>query len=225
MAKPINNNNVNHNHQETASAHDDVHHQRAPVVRQSASEFASRTTIHGLSYLGERHTSNARRCVWLLLVLVSLTGLVYYITASILSFYDYDSNISYSTVTETKITFPAVTFCSKNTIKRSSLFERYPQMAEHIKAVQYRSMSVDYDVERHSNSSFNVTAYEQQLYWDFVERTSPNLNDIFVECRVANEVVNCDDFIHPLMTYEGICFTFQQYTSLSSQNGTIDVMT
>ena len=81
-------------------------------------------------------------------------------------------------------------------------------MAEHIKAVQYRSMSVDYDEERHSNSSFNVTAYEQQLYWDFVERTSPNLNDIFVECRVANEVVNCDDFIHPLMTYEGICFTF-----------------
>ena len=80
---------------------------RRSIIR----EYALNTSTHGL--FGIARSRSKHNCIfWTITFLISTSIMLYFVTESIKSYFEYASTTSVSIVVERTQTFPAVTFCN-----------------------------------------------------------------------------------------------------------------
>lgn len=47
-----------------------------------------------------------------------------------------------------------------------------------------------------------------ELIYEIIEDMAPNLGYVVQECRWQQKKINCSEYITPILTSEGLCFTF-----------------
>ena len=187
-------------------------------VKQRLNAYLDGSTIHGLSHLSTSQHGNAvtcRRCVWFVIVAASIALTTVWIYNSVMGYYDYESTISYSIERADRLAFPAVTICSKNPHQRSPIETLLSSSAASYESALYGFFGVPHPLTPNFTSILGVK------YQEMFEQTSPTLDDIFLQCRIRYQLVECRDYIKLTYMLNGLCYTFQHY-EIVQQNGTVD---
>lgn len=134
-------------------------------------DFSSYTTLHGLHFLFDSH-STIRRLIWIVLLLVCISVLV-------VQFQDnwrkYTSNMSVSSremVKADSLVFPAVTICNQNMMRKSKIKGKdaqiYLDRMDYLKAnfLSLANVSSSFDVEKAVlESGHNISDMIKMCYW------------------------------------------------------------
>ncbi|XP_041464799.1 amiloride-sensitive sodium channel subunit alpha-like isoform X1 [Lytechinus variegatus] len=199
------------------------------TITRAAHEFGDETTLHGLRYLIVRGHLLFRLC-WLAILILAFALLV--IQAKIV-YEDFQSS-PYSTkmdiVPEMTKTFPAVTVCNDNKIRRSRLYNtKYQGLID----IDDGEVSVNETGSTTDRESDNVWAsvtgdYDWQGFYsasmaddfsDFINVVSPSraelsdyghtLEDFVIQCTYNQRTCNLStDFTVLQNRHYGNCFTF-----------------
>ncbi|KAJ2943106.1 hypothetical protein O0L34_g18796 [Tuta absoluta] len=199
------------------------------VVKVLITEYSSNSSIHGLKYIGDRDRTIAEKVFWLSVFLccTSFCGLMiwrvwwkWYESPLIVSFTE-------SMVPVTEIPFPAMTICPQT----KSLQRRF-NFTEHYHKLGARRLF-------NESSADDWTTEERNLYEDVsllcesyfpagdgrkfssgsdilknLMKVSPNITDIFKPCAYRGRYnITCDTYFSPILTEEGICFTFNSVSA------------
>ncbi|XP_020912339.1 acid-sensing ion channel 2-like [Exaiptasia diaphana] len=98
----------------------DMSHSRKPSLRSYLQDFSGYTTLHGLSFVFGSG-GIIRRVVWMLLVLGGVGICTKQLIVSFQKLQDHEHVISKDIIPESKLTFPAVTICNINMMKKSRI--------------------------------------------------------------------------------------------------------
>ena len=91
-----------------------------PTWKHMTADFLSSSTIHGLNHLtGTKH--GIARAVWLVLVLFHLVYLTYYLSGNVKKLMAYDTVVSTRLQHSKTLSFPAITICNKNNVRKSKI--------------------------------------------------------------------------------------------------------
>ena len=184
------------------------------ATRERLSAYLSESSVHGVAYLAKRDTSGARRCVWLLIILAGFTLLSYMIVQSARDYYKFESTISFSREQQDSLPFPAVTFCNKNTARKTPTVRIFGDQASIQQEGHYSSFSIPYNI-----TGWNVSRVSSHKHYDLVSQLVPQVNDTFLQCRISHQLVNCADYVVTFNSNQGICYTFQSYEHVQRNGG------
>ncbi|XP_035679934.1 uncharacterized protein LOC118418202 [Branchiostoma floridae] len=94
--------------------------QRKKDIKTMTKEFCTTTTAHGVSRVAEANTTRSR-VIWTI-ILVTCTALFVYQSAILIkSYFEYPVNVDIKVVDSKKLTFPSVTVCNNNRLRKSML--------------------------------------------------------------------------------------------------------
>ncbi|KAK3741177.1 hypothetical protein QZH41_012624 [Actinostola sp. cb2023] len=88
--------------------------------RQLLRDFSDSSTLHGFQFVVKSH-STSRRLIWLGLMLTGFGALLNQLIVSSGKLMDYKHVIAKESIFSEKLTFPAVTFCNINMMKKSKI--------------------------------------------------------------------------------------------------------
>lgn len=158
--------------------------------------FAGRCTLHGIGHVFLVGPLTPRRAAWAAAVLAAL-GIVLYQVAERVQYYaGYDHVTALDEGEGRRLTFPAVSFCNVNSIRRSRL------TPNDLHWVGRELLGVELS---------DYPAYGRALGWpdpeaartfpsrsfnlrEFVDRTSHGLEDMLLECRFGNRPCGARNF-------------------------------
>ncbi|CAF4034345.1 unnamed protein product, partial [Adineta steineri] len=79
-------------------------------------EFSLNTTAHGLPSIARSHSIH-NRVFWILSSLVFLGAMIYFVTESIIAYFQYSTQTSITVIVEWPQAFPAVTICNYSPLR------------------------------------------------------------------------------------------------------------
>ncbi|XP_072397277.1 pickpocket protein 28-like [Diabrotica undecimpunctata] len=178
-------------------------------LKDHLKEYCRYTSIHGLKYLGETKTV-AERVWWVISICLSICFCSYMIYQIIYKYIHYPVIVTFS-MKETrlqKIPFPAVTICprakiSQDYLNLTDIFERkyngLPITENEKKGISMASQICEFYPP---TEKFNVSNAE---FYDFLLQSR---TELFTYCYYLGVVENCSEIFTPIITEEGICYSF-----------------
>ena len=187
------------NKKEAPDSHQNLHSRRS-IIR----EFALNTSTHAVPGIARSQTVS-NRIFWTVSFLSFTAVMLYFVTQSIISYFDYPTQTVTSIVAQRTQTFPAVTFCNYSPL-RYDLF---------IGPLTNYSASKNFTL---SNDSRLYTAQEVQLILNFIIDEINMGNDItkyffsldamMISCQYNGYSCNASDFLSFVSIHYGFCYTF-----------------
>ena len=190
------------------------------------SDYASRTSIHGIQYLGDGEGHWFEKVFWMIVFVISFSGCSYLIKETYDKWLTSPVIVSFEerSTPVWKIPFPAVTICSEtkaqsDLVNISKLFAEtrncrddhceYPDISDDdIKKLEALYQVCDYHFEP---NRFRLTS-TAKLAGDECLKQLENItmpqDEMFTACRWRGErMTDCQKFTK-VITEEGICYTF-----------------
>ena len=182
--------------------------QRKQPMKSNLNRFFGETSLHGVRYLADADVPVFRKVVWAICILAAFAYFLMVFTLSVQDYLMYHSVISEKVhVAKDGIAFPAITFCTVNKIKNSTIYELFPELTPYM-AISRR----DYMTSNFSRGHLYVQQMRAYGLWELFLQTAPAISDTFVQCRVQRVIVNCADYLTLTLWREGNCYTFNGYT-------------
>lgn len=180
----------------------------------SLEEFASTSTLHGISHIFCHGHYTIRNFLWTVAFVGSLAFLIHICAERVDYYFQYPHATTLEEETLPNLTFPAVTICNINRFRFSQLsghdlywageFLGFLDSYERIAATKE---SADAEVLELVGKKLNQSKRERNLPFDFKElhdRAGHQMSEMLVECKFGNESCRADDFktvsLHPLLS-------------------------
>ncbi|XP_035700288.1 uncharacterized protein LOC118432775 [Branchiostoma floridae] len=97
-----------------------IKEQRKKDIKTMTKEFCTTTTAHGISRVADADTVRSRM-IWTAILITCITLFVYQAAILIKAYFEYPVNVDIKVVDNNKLTFPSVTVCNNNRLRRSML--------------------------------------------------------------------------------------------------------
>ncbi|CAH1241300.1 ASIC2 [Branchiostoma lanceolatum] len=97
-----------------------IKEQRKKDIKTMTKEFCSTTTAHGVSRVVEADTTRSR-IIWTAILVTCITLFVYQAAILIKAYFEYPVNVDIKVVDNKRLTFPSVTVCNNNRLRKSML--------------------------------------------------------------------------------------------------------
>ncbi|XP_056641252.1 pickpocket protein 28-like [Diorhabda sublineata] len=178
-------------------------------VKGYIKEYCNHTSIHGFKYLVEERTI-IERVWWVIFIFISICLCGTMIYQIIYKYINYPLIVTFS-MKETqlqKLPFPAITVCPRAKISQSYLnFTEYFQR-------KYNQLPVSIDEEKKVNLASTICDFypnnstdvaDDNDFYDFLLKSRV---DIFYYCQYQGVEINCTQMFTPILTEEGICYSF-----------------
>ena len=141
-------------------------------VRRTCKSYASKSTVHGLSYLSDDDTSGFEKCLWGFIIILGLALTTFQL---VLLFDEWEDSPLITTLNTSfypidEIQFPQVTICPQGSV--NNLVERvlFKQLTEYIKLNSFQS--------KRENTPWNLTQEEvMNGIQHFLEDMYPKVKD------------------------------------------------
>ena len=156
-------------------------------ILNTAKEYASATTIHGLSYIASPEHPTAARIFWVLVVIMALSSTTFQMLSLRAQWEEQPVITNLETIAWPieDIEFPAVTICpqgSVNGIVENVLFNQLREYVRNKEHAYRGKRSISQDTASHlnenANGSWNVTYEEMMLQIeDFMRDVYPGAKD------------------------------------------------
>ncbi|XP_018572878.2 pickpocket protein 28-like [Anoplophora glabripennis] len=179
-------------------------------------EYCREGTLHGVKYLGEKRTF-IEKLWWAISMAVAL----YLCVTLILKTYEKWERSPVIVTFATKetpnlmIPFPSVTICpDTKSLPGKYNYTKYYRMLRENKTLEpdmekkfgYLSLLCD------RKNEINYADLKDQLagnqLFDFIDEVSPKFSDMISECKFMGVEENCTELFFPIITDEGLCYTF-----------------
>ncbi|KAL1122769.1 hypothetical protein AAG570_003096 [Ranatra chinensis] len=187
-------------------------------VKEHVHDYCSKTSIHGIKYVGERDRPRAERLWWTVMLVLAASGSGYNIhkiwrkwTTSpvIVTFAERSTPVW-------QVPFPAVTICPQ-VKSRATIFNFTDVYSKLVSGTELPTVNRTLlsDAAKVSlvctpkvevKNSTEETVDESVI--DFLIKVAPKLEDALNLCKWNNLNIKCEKIFKPLMTEEGICYTF-----------------
>ncbi|XP_049771508.1 pickpocket protein 28-like [Schistocerca cancellata] len=174
------------------------------------SEYCRNTSIHGLRYVGEVGRPAAERFLWLMLFGLSL-GVCSKLINNVWIKWDRSPVIvtfAESSTPVWQVPFPAVTICSE-TKSRQSVFnftDAYNNEANLTEEEQRMYSDVSLVCDAHVYNKGDLFTNYSTV--EFLKEVAPPFDEMMFIVKWKNRVVNASDLFKPLITEEGLCYSF-----------------
>ncbi|XP_037686810.1 acid-sensing ion channel 5 [Choloepus didactylus] len=171
-------------------------------------DFAISTTFHGIHNI-VRNRSKARKAIWVVVVLGSVSLLVWQIYSRLVNYFTWPTTTSVEVQYVEKMEFPAVTFCNLNRFQTDAVAKfgvivflwNIVSKVLHIPEIKTNSTgrkeAIDF-LANHQNFSITEFVKENGFYLS---------NNTLLECDFFGKPCGPKDFAHVFTEY-GNCFTF-----------------
>lgn len=166
-------------------------------------EFASSSTLHGISHIFHHGRYTARNFLWTMAFLASLGFLFYVYTDRVEFYFQYPHATRLEEKTVHSMIFPAVTICNVNILRFSEIsgqdlywageFLGFLDSSDKIVAPQ----KADAEVVKVLSQKLQQSKGERNLPFDFGEfhdRAGHQMDQMLIKCRFGNESCNANDF-------------------------------
>ncbi|XP_077990153.1 acid-sensing ion channel 2-like [Glandiceps talaboti] len=176
--------------------------------------FSKEISVGGVKYIGEPSIGIIRRLFWLLVVLTGFAALSYQISNSVTSYRSYLSNTNQDVIYTTSLTFPAVTVCNFNEMKKSLVDELYGDGVTTLIDAMYPTIVAEHlpNFTNYNYEGFDMAAFMDSLAhpidemvthctWKEVECTSHNFTKVYTD--------------------DGVCYTFNALSTADAEPLTV----
>ncbi|XP_048582225.1 acid-sensing ion channel 3 isoform X2 [Nematostella vectensis] len=175
---------------------EDIRQKRKKLI----SEFSGYTTLHGLHFLIDSG-SLFRKVFWMILLLVMFTCFFIQLVESYKRLKEYGSNLSKGVESPEEVTFPAITICNQNMMRKSLVMGTDAQKYLDGQDI----MKIKLGAAQFSNESFEV---------DKMVREKGHLfESMLFECSFAGATCTPENFTTLLSFTRGLCYTFNSGTN------------
>jgi hypothetical protein len=177
---------------------------RPPRRRSIIREFALNTTTHGLPSIARSQSKH--NCIFWSVSTVIFTGImIFFVTQTIINYFQYPTQMSVSIGVERSQTFPAVTFCNYAPARFDRLIGSF---------FNYTNGTFTFTPDQVvSLQQFLVDTYNAG---ESVNEYFFSLDVMLINCSYNGEICTADDFISFLSSVRGRCFTFNAKTKTSN---------
>lgn len=172
----------------------------------SCQQFSEETTFHGLRFVLKRKALFVRRALWALFVGACVSICLWQISNAISQYFQYDTVNSISIQRHVALRFPAITVCNVNQVRQSFADSFGPQVAYGLQLYLYSSFA-QLDNGFDSGSLNALGGALNMTFHDFLMSAHHNASSTFLDCY-HNEDFNCLDYVKPVRTAKGMCYTF-----------------
>jgi hypothetical protein len=182
-----------------------------PRRRSIVREFALNASTHGL--LGIARSQSKHNCLFWTIAFLIFTGtMIYFVTETIKSYFEYATTTSVSIVVERTQTFPAVTFCNYAPV-------RYDRIIEPL--LNYTNSTNSALIN--DSSAFTLQqAYDLGAYLSYMLGTNNSIDEYYfsidtmlISCSYNDQTCTANDFSSFLSSMHGRCYTFNAKTKNS----------
>ncbi|XP_010812142.2 acid-sensing ion channel 5 [Bos taurus] len=180
-------------------------------------DFAISTSFHGVHNI-VRNPSRIRKVIWLLVVLGSISLLVWQVYSRLVNYFRWPTTTSMEVQYVEKIEFPAVTFCNLNRFQAGAaatfgiIFFLWNIVSKvlHLQEISTNSTGSKEAIDfLASERNFSIT--------EFVKENGFYLNSsTLLECEFFGKPCGPEDFAHVFTEY-GNCFTFNHGENIQAK--------
>ncbi|XP_072382227.1 pickpocket protein 28-like [Diabrotica undecimpunctata] len=187
-------------------------------LRRYFRDYCDNSSIIGFKYLGEKR-SRGERILWAILILGATILSIYYIMEI---YYKYEENpfiVSLATRESPiyMIPFPAITICP--VAKSNAADFNYTEIVHRVwdeknltktetENAQYMSLLCDIDDDDFLDYFTYNKTFNAEKFFDTITYLKPTRREQFFFCLYMGESIECNDFFIPIITDEGVCYTF-----------------
>lgn len=198
---------------------------RLKIGQHHFNKWLDATSIHGIIHVF-KGTSRFRRILWLLIFLVAVIGCVGVLGYDIAIWAGDPSTTTISSESNPDgQSFPAVTFCNLNPVRRFSAPHETVQLLSML-AIPTSGFIRDWPYSQSNKScSDNLNALpsdaRRDTLWNAYNDGGHQVDEFVVYCGFASEngtIVRCESALEPILTPLGLCYTFN-----SAYNGQPDL--
>jgi hypothetical protein len=179
-----------------------------PRRRSIIREFALTTSTHGLPSIARSQSKH--NCIfWSVSCVVFIGIMIFFVTQTIINYFQYPTQITVSIGVERSQTFPAVTFCNYSPGRfdhMTGLILNYTNSYNLTNTNDTMIYTADEVIFVEQLLREKLNAGESVDYYFF------SLDVMLINCLYNNEICTADDFISFLSSMHGRCFTFNAKT-------------
>ncbi|XP_072014394.1 acid-sensing ion channel 5-like [Amphiura filiformis] len=175
-------------------------------------KYSKETSFSGLKYVGMRGNAT-RRLIWLLVVLLALSGLVYQIVNCTDKFIRRPSSTKLTYEKKDELDFPAVTICNTNMFRLDTLGQVFngiwPAYTAGIPQIQqlFPSLQIGEDVGEDVMYDLPDEYPGNMSLYEFIVKNAHTKEGSIKLCRFNGKSCNPENFTTTITNY-GVCFTF-----------------
>ena len=179
------------------------------TIARSWDGFVSSSSVHGIRFTSPGF-SRIRRFIWTLMLVTGFSVLLGSITSTVVEYFRYEVNTVITMVSEREVTFPAVTICNLNTLRRSKFNEaskdaNYSQMLNLARILSMAGL-------KGSQRNLTIPRINGKKVQDMYKYFGHNMNSyeeggMLLNCTF-NEISCNKSFFKPVLTNSGQCYTF-----------------
>ncbi|XP_022101347.1 acid-sensing ion channel 1C-like [Acanthaster planci] len=172
------------------------------ILAARIQQFGDDTTFHGLRYVTNSTYHTFRRFVWLLVVTGMTALLIFDIIRAIMLMFEYPEMSSISVQYPPNITFPALTLCNINMLRKDALDASEVQLLSDI----FANPATPPDTDALVDSKLFNSSSNEELMGRMID-ASYRIEDMLVKCRWVSETCSYRNFTRSI-TDHGVCYTF-----------------
>lgn len=182
---------------------------RQSIIR----EFALNTSTHGLP--GIARSQSKHNCIFWTISFFIFTGvMIYFVTETIMDYFQYPTQTSISIVIERSQTFPAVTFCNYAPARFDRVIGPF---------LNYTNLINVTNSNDTTTFTLQQASYLRQFLQEQLNAGNPidqyffPIDTMLMNCSYNGIVCTANDFISFVSSIHGLCFTFN--AKMKNPNG------
>ncbi|XP_072014236.1 acid-sensing ion channel 1A-like [Amphiura filiformis] len=170
--------------------------------------YSAETSFSGLKHVAE-NSSARRRLIWLLVVLLALSGLMYQIVRSTEKFMRRPTSTKLTYEEKDELDFPAITICNMNMFSQTSLRAAYGGLYE-LQNVGFDEIKLLFPfagLVDHSDTPLPDQFPGGSSLFEFVKENAHTKEETIKACQFNGEDCTSSNFTTTVTNY-GVCYTF-----------------
>ncbi|RXM97502.1 Amiloride-sensitive sodium channel subunit alpha [Acipenser ruthenus] len=186
-------------------------------LRRICRETLTHTTAHGISSILRSKSTFQKNC-WIVFVIFVVTCMLWQCSELIIAFFQYPSQERITLVNNSKLKFPAVTFCNLNRVRKSLLNSKYSFLKKELPFLDndFGSNLTSYTENDHEYS-YSLDYALSKLSIENQAEAGQQLEDMLLSCKFHGS--RCDkSFFSTFLHHKfGNCYTFNSLTKMGSR--------